>query len=114
MQVEEMATPIPVPPDFPVEWEKAEDVHAFWERELQHVPKQATALEWDLQTRLIENGFNVAFEAQELPVRNAYRRFNTYVYQCIAPISHDPAVLEELGRRAEARTGETLARLLEI
>ena len=114
MQVEAMGRTTPAPPDFPVEWEKPEDVHAFWERELQHVPKQATALEWDLQTRLIENGFNVAFEAQELPVRNAYRRFNTYVYQCIAPISHDPEVLEELGRRAEARTGETLARLLEI
>jgi len=113
MQVETMDRTIPAPPDFPVEWEKPEDANGFWERELQHVPKQATVLEYDLQTRLIENGFNVAFEAQELPVRNAYRRFNTYVYQSIAPISHDPVVIEELGRRAQARMGETLGRLLE-
>lgn len=114
MQIETAGPAIPVPPEFPVEWERPEDAQSFWERELQHVPKQATVLEFDLQTRLIDRGFNVAFEAQELPVRNAYRRFNTYVYQCIAPVSHDPAVLEELGARAEARMGESLARLLEL
>src|SRR5207237_5440708 len=57
--------------------------------------------------------FNVACAAYEMPVRNAYRRINTYVYQSIAPVSHDPAVLEDLGRRAGENFGAVIGSQLD-
>ncbi len=113
MQIEEIDRTIPTPPDFPVEWEKPEDAHGFWERELQHIPKQATELDWAFQERIVDRGFNPAAVAFEFPVRNTYRRINTYVYQSIAPISHDPAVLAELGAKAEKNLGAAFGGMME-
>jgi phosphohistidine swiveling domain-containing protein len=106
-------TPIPVPEGFPVEWEQPEDAHRLWEREVMHVPTQTTVLDEDLQRIVIDRGFNGAAEEAELPVRNAYRRFNTWVYQSIAPISHDPEVLEALGKKAGERIGGLIGTQLE-
>ena len=98
-------TPLPVPEHFPFEWDDPEDAARLWQREVMHVPTQTTVLDDDLQKIVIDEGFNVACAAYEMPVRNAYRRINTYVYQSIAPVSHDPAVLEELGKRAAENLG---------
>jgi hypothetical protein len=49
-----------------------------------------------------------------MPVRNAYRRVNTYVYQSIAPVSHDGAQLEQLGRAAQERLGAAIGRQREF
>lgn len=106
--------PIPVPPDFPVTWEQPDDGHRLWERELQHLPGQSTALDESLVRRIGDNCFNAACEDFSMPIRNAYRRINTYVYQSIAPVSHDPAVLEELGREAQERLGAVIGRQREL
>jgi phosphohistidine swiveling domain-containing protein len=100
-----MPQPIPLPPDFPVTWERPEDAHGFWERETSHVPGQSTMLDDSFARRWIDEGFNAACEDFSMPVRNAYRRVNTYTYQSIAPVSHDPAQLEQLGRAAQERLG---------
>lgn len=99
---------IPVPPDFPVAFDDPADAQGFWERELMHAPGQSTALEFDFQRQLIEYGMNDAFAGFELPVRGAYRLFNTYVYQAIAPVTHDPAELEALGLRAQEHIGRAI------
>jgi phosphohistidine swiveling domain-containing protein len=91
---------LPIPEAFPVEWDDPADADRLWQREVMHVPTQTTVLDDDLQRIIIDEGFNVACAAYQMPVRNAYRRINTYVYQSIAPVSHDPVVLEELGRKA--------------
>jgi phosphohistidine swiveling domain-containing protein len=106
-------TRLPVPDDFPVEWEDPADADRFWEREVMHVPTQVTVLDDDLQKIAIEGGFNVGCETYDMPVRNTYRRINTYVYQSIAPVSHDPAVLQELGKRAEQKLGAAIGTQLE-
>jgi phosphohistidine swiveling domain-containing protein len=103
-----MPQPIPLPPDFPVVWERPEDAHGFWERETMHVPGQATMLDDSFARRWVDEGFNAACEDFSMPVRNAYRRVNTYVYQSIAPVSHDPAQLEQLGRAAQERLGSAV------
>ena len=105
---------IPLPPDFPIAWEQPEDAHALWERELQHLPGQSTALDESLGRSWIDAGFNAACEDYSFPIRNAYRRINTYVYQSIAPISHDHAVLEGLGREAQERLGAVIGKQLEM
>ena len=109
-----MPQPIPLPADFPVVWERPEDAQGFWERETSHVPGQATMLDDSFARRWIDEGFNAACEDYSMPVRNAYRRVNTYVYQSIAPVSHDPAQLEQLGREAQQRLGATIGRQREL
>lgn len=104
---------IPIPPDFPVEWEEPGDADRFFEREVQHVPGQMTELDYSFGKLLYKNGFNGGCAHHELPVRNNFRRINTYGYQSIGPVSHDPAELEELGRRAEQHLGAAMARILE-
>ena len=106
--------PIPIPHDFPVNWEQPDDAHALWERELQHLPGQSTALDESLVRRIGDKGFNAACEDFSMPIRNAYRRLNTYVYQSIAPVSHDHAVLEGLGREAQERLGAAIGRQREL
>lgn len=105
---------IEVPPGFPVTWPDPGDAMRLWERELMHLPGQSTALDHSFTTRWIDGGFNAACADFSLPVRNAYRRINTYMYQSIAPISHDPAELEALGGEAQRRVGEVLGRQVEM
>lgn len=106
--------PIPLPDDFPVAWERPEDALAFWERETMHLPGQSTMLDDSFARRWIDGGFNAACEDFSMPVRNAYRRVNTYVYQSIAPVSHDHEVLEGLGRTAQERLGKVIGTQAEL
>jgi len=114
MTTEAIAQTIPAPPGFPVAWESPEEQKRLWERELMHVPAQATVLDDAFMQGWIDGGFNAACEAFSMPVRNAYRRINTYEYQSIAPVSHDPVELEALGQEFERRVGPVLGRQLEL
>lgn len=112
----ETAVPQPIapPPDFPVNWERPEEAHGFWERETMHFPGQSPLLDHAFAHRWVEEGFNVACEDFSMPVRNAYRRVNTYIYQSIAPVSHDRAELEALGKEAQERLGAAIGRQTEV
>ena len=109
-----MPQPIALPADFPVVWERPEEAHGFWERETMHFPGQSPLLDHSFAHRWVEEGFNAACEDYSMPVRNAYQRVNTYVYQSIAPVSHDPAELEQLGRTAQERLGAAIGRQNEV
>ena len=106
--------PIPLPADFPVVWERPEDAHAFWERETMHMPGQAPMLDASFACHWVNEGFNVALEDFSMPIRDTYWRANTYVYQAIAPVSHDPEVLEGLGREAQERLGAVIGKQVEL
>lgn len=106
--------PIALPADFPVVWERPDEAHGFWERETMHFPGQSPLLDHSFAHRWVEEGFNAACEDYSMPVRNAYRRVNTYVYQSIAPVSHNPPELEQLGRTAQERLGAAIGRQNEV
>jgi phosphohistidine swiveling domain-containing protein len=106
-------TPIPVSPDFPFEWENTEDARRFWEREVMHAPGQFTVLDEDLAVLATMSGFNYGGDYYDLPVRDKYSRINTWLYQSIEPVSHDPAELERLGRTAMENMAATFGRQLE-
>src|SRR5205085_9140895 len=95
-------------------WESPEDAQRFWEREVMHAPTPFTVLDDDLAQRSTMAGFNCGCEYYDLPIRNRYARINTWVYQSIAPVSHDPAELERLGRSAMENMAATFGRHLEI
>ena len=104
----ETARPIPLPPDFPVAWERPEEAFSFWERETSHYPGQTPMLDWSLAAHCITPGFNAGCEMYSMPVRNSALRFNTFVYQSISPVSHDHAELEALGRKAQELLGAAI------
>lgn len=105
--------PIPLPPDFPVTWERPEDALAFWERETSHYPGQSPMLDSSLAAHAITPGFNAGCEMFSFPVRNRTLRFNTYAYQTFEPVSHDPAELEALGRKAQELLGAAIGTQIE-
>lgn len=106
-------TPIPVPPEFPVEWDTPEDAYRLWTREVMHFPGQVTALDDSISSAWIENGMNPAFADFGLPVRCRAGVFNTYHYMSIWPITFDPDELARMGQEAERRLGEALGGLWE-
>jgi rifampicin phosphotransferase len=105
--------PIPVPEHFPFEWDDPADAHGFWEREVMHFPTQVTVLNEDLLQRMVVGSFNAACEHYDMPIRNSYRRVNTWMYQGIAPVSHDPGVMQEIGKRAGENLGRAIGTQIE-
>ena len=106
--------PIPLPSDFPVGWEGLEEAQAFWQRETSHYPGQTPLLDESIASHCLKPGFNAGCERYSMPVRYTTKRFNTYVYMSISPVSHDPAELEALGRTAQERFGAAIGRQLEL
>lgn len=90
----EPGKPIPVPPDFPVAWEKPDDARLYWERQLSHYPDPMTPLEFELGVKAFNvHGLNHAAEAYDFPVRFDGRRINGYVYQAIILVGAPPEAL---------------------
>lgn len=77
--------PIPASPDFPVEWDVADDANLYWEMDLMHTPDPMTTLEFDFAALTYLHGINHAAAAYELPIRFRGRRVNGYVYQSVIP-----------------------------
>ena len=88
--------------------ERPEDAQSFWERETSHYPGQSPMLDCSLAARTITPGFNAGCDMFSFPVRNRTLRFNTYAYQTFEPISHDPAELEALGKKAQELLGAAI------
>lgn len=109
-----MPQAIPLPDDFPVTWESPEQAHLFWERETSHYPGQSPMLDCSIALHCVTPGFNAGCAFYSMPVRNTTLRFNTYAYQSIAPISHDPAELEALGKAAQDLLGAAIGRQTEL
>ncbi|MEZ4725888.1 MAG: PEP-utilizing enzyme [Caldilineaceae bacterium] len=73
--------------DFPVVWESPEDQTFFFLHERTHFPEQVKPLDFFLNVKKMEEGFNLAAFAYGLPVRLHDRLINTYVYEAIVSCS---------------------------
>jgi pyruvate,water dikinase len=101
---------LPVPPDFPVQWERPEEARLLWQWERMHWPAQVYPLE-EFVLAAVDGGFNAMAAASDMPVRFVSRAINSYVYQAIAPAAASPAEMEALGQRAEAKLKAAIGRL---
>lgn len=99
--------PIPSPPEFPVQWDHPDEAKAFWTREVMHFPEQLLPLGGGLSSHMITHGFAVATATYEMPVSIVYRPINTYMYSAVVPAVPIER-MEEQGKRAEAKIGETM------
>ncbi len=70
----------PVPPDFPVHWEKPEDVQLRWVWNGFAFPKTSTPLEFDLIAKPNFEGMKAAFDYYQYPTSFHIRHINFYLY----------------------------------
>ena len=91
-------TPIPTPPDFPIEWPDPDLAALPWMQDRQHAPLPITPMTGWFQEHLFAGGFNAAAESYEAPIRAASRRINSYYF-----VSFHPAVPPEQMQAQEER-----------
>lgn len=105
--------PIPVPPDFPVQWDHPDEAHLPWSRDPMHFPAPQPVLEGELWCRIMQNGFGRAQAAYEMPLRARAKHLNNYHYEAMVPaVPFDQ--MDTQGQRAGERVGEAVARLGEL
>ena len=100
-------TVIPLPDDFPIEWDPPEHVDLLFMQDRMHAPVPITPLTGWLNSYPFADGANKGFATAGQPLMFVIRRYNTYYYFAIAP-SIPPEQMEAAGRHAE----ETLNKLL--
>ena len=103
--------PIPVPPDFPVTWERPEDELLSWQQDRMHFPEPSTPL-MEAFLRSFNDGFERASKASDVPIRLTNRRLNTYIYSAML-FTVPPEEMEAKGQRAAQKVGANMARLQE-
>lgn len=114
--IEEMApdqAQIAVPPDFPVHWQRPDDVEHFWILDRMHTPDPITPLDLTFAGHAYA-GMTVAAERFELPVRMAWRRINTYFYWTVIPTPGPVAEMEAQAERSNAKFRAVFARISDI
>ena len=92
--------------EFPVHWDDPADARLFFVHERSHFPGQVRPLDFDLNVKFMEYGFNRAAEHYRVPLNMLDRWINTYVYEAIGP---RPATVSS--DETEARLDEAIARL---
>ena len=97
----EASSPIPIPPDFPVTWERPEDERLLWRADRMHFPEPVTPL-MAIFTRAFNGGSERAADAYELPIRVEHRRLNTYLFVLTVP-RVPPQEMEAQGEKAGQR-----------
>lgn len=72
--------------DFPVQWLEADDATLFFVHERSHFPGQVKPLDFSLNVKGMEFGFNQAAPHYAVPLKMLDRCINTYVYEAISPV----------------------------
>jgi len=71
---------IPIPPDFPVHWEKPEDAQLHWIWSGAVFPKTLRPLEFDLIAKQLYEGLTIAYDYYQYPTIHSSRHINFYLY----------------------------------
>jgi phosphohistidine swiveling domain-containing protein len=92
----EQQQPLPVPGDFPVSWQSADDVARYWTVDLMHWPHGISPLAGTMDVPPFFRGFNKASEDLCMPFRRVDTQIiNNYVYSSTVPWSGDPAEVQQ-------------------
>lgn len=102
---------IPTAPEFPVLWRNEAEQAGFWQHDRMHFPAPVTPLTDAIIQIMYRDGFSVATELYELPLRAHAIRVNTYHYMAVAPLQLPPEEMEAMGKRAEQNLGATMAQM---
>lgn len=98
---------IPLPPDFPVEWDDPADAARFWSRDRMHNPFPSPILAGQFGELTTLAGMNKAHEAYGRPIRMERRRINCFFYSTARTVV-PPDQIAGVSRRAEENVGRAL------
>lgn len=88
---------LPLPDNFPIQWETPEDAKLFWQVDLMHWPHGLSPLAQTMDVPPFFRGFNLAAQELCMPMKKvSFKPFNHYVYMSTEPWSHD---LNEMQQR---------------
>jgi len=105
------ASSIPTPANFPVEWADPDDALLFWTRERMHFPAPVTPLSEDAWAVCLYSGFNRAWAAYDLGLRQIGRRINSYHYEAIVPVEASPEEQAAQSARSAEKLEAAMGRL---
>ncbi|HZS94786.1 MAG TPA: PEP-utilizing enzyme [Chloroflexota bacterium] len=105
--------PIPVPPDFPVDWAGAGDEKAFWMLDRMHFPRPLTPLGASLLEVAIGPALAAAMADSPAPMDARMRAINGYMYMAMAPLPPPPDAAER-GARQQEELMQMLPRIGEV
>ena len=77
---------IPLPDNFPVQWNEVQDAERFWMQDTMHAPKPMTPISQVIGGDFIAHGFSEAFKKFSIPLRTHVQHFNNYYYMSMAPL----------------------------
>ncbi len=100
---------IPIPPDFPVNWEKPDDKYLFWQPEF-YFPTPVKPLDVYL-AKMIFRGLDKAFKAYYFPAETDTRYINTCVYYSF---DYDPEETDAKIRRSMEKLNPAMAEMAEL
>ena len=69
---------IPVPPDFPVEWDAPEDSRLFWTHDRMHFPRAMMPLMASVTSELLSRAITTAVSDSPTPMRAELRPINGF------------------------------------
>lgn len=95
--------PIPVSPDFPVNWEHPMDEHLLWQHFRSHYPSIVKPLDFFLSVRSTEVGFNQTLAAYDVSAQTFYRCINGYVYSAFLPQMKAPAEMAAMQKSSQEK-----------
>jgi phosphohistidine swiveling domain-containing protein len=102
---------VPVPDDFPVEWEAPEDEQLSFMLSHDHLPNPISMLDFEFYRDAVEHAVALVAGLAEGPIRGwRLRRINTYVYQANLPVDVPE---EEQSGRAE-RSEQTVRAAIDL
>src|SRR5581483_9087299 len=90
--------PIPVPPDFPVEWTDPGDETAFWLLDRMHFPRPMTPLGASLISAAIGPALAAAMADSPTPMDARMKTVNGYMYMAMTPLPPPPDAAERGAR----------------
>ena len=106
MTTEQAPQAIPVPQNFPVNWDTPEEAARFWTADLMHWPHGLSNLSATMDMPAFGRGLVKAADELCMPFKGAaFKHVNGYVYNCFEPWSYDP---DEMGKRMQQMQGRMM------
>jgi hypothetical protein len=105
---------LPVPNDFPFQWENAEEAARFWMLDMMHWPHGLSPLSATMDMPAFMRGFTKAARELCMPFINMETKIiHGWVYMNVEPYSTDPAQMERRMGDMQGQMGKHIPGLLD-
>ena len=105
---------IPMPQDFPLQWDSPEEATSFWALDLMHWPNGLSPLSATMDMPAFMRGFSTAARELCMPFTSMRAKvIHGYVYMSLTPYSTDPTQMDVRMQDMQAQMGKHIPGLLD-